>query len=444
MASRSKKHAIIPVFIPHKGCPNDCIFCNQRKITARSAAVTPGDVRTTIRTWLTTLQDVPVVEAAFYGGSFTGIPLEEQRAYLEVAREYKRVGAIQKIHLSTRPDYITPEILDNLKEYSVDTIELGVQSFDEDVLRQSRRGHTAQQVYDAVSRIQSYGFELGIQLMIGLPGDTMEKCLYSARETARLRPQLARLYPTIVLDETDLYEEYRQGTYIPLSREEAVLRTKEMYKILEAADITIMRVGLKSTDLIGDGGAINGGTYHPAFRQLVEGAIVRERIEPLLNRLKLNASGNSLTENKQKIDVFSNGKWYSNMVGNEADNKSILPINFRNSISAFAGTTAWPTDSSGYLQRRKKMDREKAVVTVTGRDEVGILASVSACCANANASVIEMTQSVKQDFFTMMMVISIEQMNVTIAELRNAILKELPTMDVHVMHENIFNSMHRI
>lgn len=328
MASRNKKHAIIPVFIPHKGCPNDCIFCNQRKITARSAAVTPEDVRTTIRTWLTTLQDVPVVEAAFYGGSFTGIPLEEQRAYLEVAREYKRAGAIQKIHLSTRPDYITPEILDNLKEYSVDTIELGVQSFDEDVLRQSRRGHTAQQVYDAVSRIQSYGFELGIQLMIGLPGDTMEKCLYSARETARLQPQLARLYPTIVLDETDLYEEYRQGTYIPLSREEAVLRTKEMYKILEAADITIMRVGLKSTDLIGDGGAINGGTYHPAFRQLVEGAIARERIEPLLNRLKLNASGNSLTENKQKIDVFSNGKWYSNMVGNEADNKKYFTHKF--------------------------------------------------------------------------------------------------------------------
>lgn len=328
MASRNKKHAIIPVFIPHKGCPNDCIFCNQRKITARSAAVTPEDVRTTIRTWLTTLQDVPVVEVAFYGGSFTGIPLEEQRAYLEVARGYKRTGAIQKIHLSTRPDYITPEILNNLKEYSVDTIELGVQSFDEDILRQSRRGHTAQQVYDAVSRIQGDGFELGIQLMIGLPGDTMEKCLYSARETARLQPQLARLYPTIVLDETDLYEEYRQGTYIPLSREEAVLRTKEMYKILEAAGITIMRVGLKSTDLIGDGGAINGGTYHPAFRQLVEGAIARERIEPLLNRLKLNASGNSLTENKQKIDVFSNGKWYSNMVGNEAGNKKYFTHKF--------------------------------------------------------------------------------------------------------------------
>lgn len=328
MASRNKKHAIIPIFIPHKGCPNDCIFCNQRKITARSAAVTPEDVRTTIRTWLTTLQDVPVVEAAFYGGSFTGIPLEEQRAYLEVAREYRENGAIQKIHLSTRPDYITPEILDNLKEYSVDTIELGVQSFDEDVLRQSRRGHTVQQVYDAVAQIQDYGFELGIQLMIGLPGDTMEKCLYSARETARLRPQLARLYPTIVLDETDLYEEYRQGTYIPLSREEAVLRTKEMYKILEASGITIMRVGLKSTDLIGDGGAINGGTYHPAFRQLVEGAIARERIELLLNELNHKASGDSLTENKRKIDVFSNGKWYSNMVGNEADNKKYFAHKF--------------------------------------------------------------------------------------------------------------------
>ncbi len=315
----TKQHAIIPIFIPHKGCPNDCVFCNQRKITARTDDVTPADVRQTIDTWLTTLHDVPTVEVAFYGGSFTGLTILEQNSYLDVALEYKNAGKIKKLHLSTRPDYINEGILDNLREHGVDTIELGVQSFDDEVLWKSNRGHTVQQVYDAVALIEEYGFELGIQLMIGLPGDSMESCIFSAKETARLHPELCRLYPTIVLDETKLYEDYLNGTYQPLSREEAVERTKEMYKILDDANITIMRVGLKSTDIIGDGGAINGGTYHPAFRQLVEGAIARERIDALLESLCEGKC--AFSEKRCKVDVFSNGKWYSNMVGNKAENK---------------------------------------------------------------------------------------------------------------------------
>jgi histone acetyltransferase (RNA polymerase elongator complex component) len=341
-----KKHAIIPIFIPHRGCPHDCVFCNQRKITARTEYVTPRDARDIIDTWLTTLRPaVPsegtvlheenTVEAAFYGGSFTGLEIEEQSAFLEVTYEYKQKGLIDKVHLSTRPDYIDREILDNLRKYSVDTIELGVQSFDDEVLRKSNRGHSREDVYRACELIREYGFELGIQLMIGLPGDTAETCIMSAEETARLRPSLARLYPTIVLDDTELFEMYRRGEYEPLSREEAVQRTKEMYKILDDAGITIMRVGLKSTEIIGEGGAINGGTYHPAFRQLVEGEIAKERIEPLLREIcnKYDAAG---ADSKPDVTVFSNKLWFSNMIGHKACNRKYFGEMFPDAVIRYS------------------------------------------------------------------------------------------------------------
>ena len=281
-----KKHAIIPIFIPHRGCPNDCVFCNQRKITARQDDVTPETARQTIETWLTTLEGVETVEIAFFGGSFTGIPLEEQSAFLAVAKEYKDAGRIHQIHLSTRPDYINEEILDNLKVYGVDIIELGVQSLDDQVLITSGRGHTAAAVYEASRLIQNYGFTLGIQLMVGLPGSTLETEIWSAEETVRIGPQIARLYPTVVLPETALYEMYRNVAYVPMTEEDAVHRTKEMYKILHAAGIHIIRVGLKSSDIMTDssaGGAAN--TFHPAFRQLVEGEIAREQLEQQVNAL---------------------------------------------------------------------------------------------------------------------------------------------------------------
>ncbi len=327
-----KKHAIIPIFIPHRGCPNDCVFCNQRKITARTDDVTPDDARQIIDTWLSTLRPVPVrndsgesnsstVEVAFYGGSFTGLSIVEQSSFLSVADEYKQKRLIDKIHLSTRPDYIDEDILENLLHYHVDTIELGVQSFDDEVLRLSNRGHTADDVFEAVRLIKKYGFELGIQLMIGLPGDSLESCIMSARKTVELGPSLARLYPTIVLDETELYEMYVRDEYVPLSREEAVLRTKEMYKILDDAGITIMRVGLKSTDIIGEGGAINGGTYHPAFRQLVEGEIAKERIEPLLRDFLLSNEVSKSENKHQKVSVYSSKRWFSDMIGHHACNR---------------------------------------------------------------------------------------------------------------------------
>lgn len=315
-----KRHAIIPIFIPHKGCPNDCIFCNQKKITARQKAVTGEDVENTIETWLSTLENrhLDTIEIAFFGGSFTGIPIEEQSAYLAIAGKYKDAGRIDKIHMSTRPDYIDEKILDNLKHYGADTIELGVQSFDDRVLALSNRGHDSKVVYRACDLIKDYGFELGIQLMIGLPGDTLETCLHSAAETVKIAPAIARLYPTIVINDTELHHQYLRGEYVPLTQEEAILRTKEMYKLLDNAGINIIRVGLKSTDIINENGEICGDTYHPAFRQLVEGEIARERIEEALRKMDFDKNI------RTKVTFYANSKSFSNMIGNSGRNKKFF------------------------------------------------------------------------------------------------------------------------
>lgn len=321
-----KKHAIIPIFIPHQGCPNDCVFCNQKTITARQPDVSSDDIKQTIETWLSTLVGRPgmeTVEIAFFGGSFTGIPLERQSEYLRIAHNYKARGLVQKIHLSTRPDYIDERILENLKAFDTDIIELGVQSFDDQVLLASGRGHDSRAIYRACRLIQDYGFELGIQLMIGLPEDSPQKCLYSAAETVKIKPDLARLYPTIVIEDTKLMDMYRQGLYRPLTTEEAVETTKGMYKMLFAAGIQIIRVGLKSSDLICDSGKIQGQTFHPAFRQLVEGAIAREKMETLLQETRLKGSGSI-----REVTFLSNEKWFSNLIGHQRCNKNYFATAF--------------------------------------------------------------------------------------------------------------------
>lgn len=313
-----KTHAIIPIFIPHNGCPNDCVFCNQKTITARQKPPKKDDIIEIIERNLKTIlnRKIETVEVAFFGGSFTGISLEEQSNYLSIAKHYKDLGKIHKIHLSTRPDYINDEILSNLKKYSVDIIELGVQSFDDDVLKLSGRGHNSRVVYTSSKMIQDYGFELGLQLMIGLPGDTYEKDIYSAREAVKIGPSIARLYPTIVIQETELYSMYQKGLYQPLTTEAALFRTKEMYVILKEAGIHVIRIGLKSTDYIDEKGQVTGGTYHPAFRQLVESEIAKEKLEFQLIEYIKNCEATT-----NKVTFVSNGKYFSNMIGNNKSNR---------------------------------------------------------------------------------------------------------------------------
>ncbi len=330
-----KTHAIIPIFIPHLGCPNDCVFCNQKTITARLQPLQKNDVADIIERYLPTLENrgIETIEVAFYGGSFTGIPIDQQEEYLSVAKMYKDRGLIQKIHLSTRPDYIDNKILANLTKYEADIIELGVQSFDEDVLRLSNRGHSRESVYRASEMIKNCGFELGLQLMIGLPGDTYEKSILSAKEAVKINPSIARLYPTIIIKDTELYDMYQRGEYVPLTLEEAVHTTKDMYRILIDAGINVIRIGLKSTDNINENGGITGGTYHPAFRQLIESEIARENLEKQLHDILgiYNIQDQEYIDRKDQIvfqnnnpksiGFFSNGPSFSYMIGNRKSNK---------------------------------------------------------------------------------------------------------------------------
>ena len=317
-----KTHAIIPIFIPHRGCPNDCVFCNQHRITSKIVSPTEAEVRDTIDSWLTTLSDVPNVHIAFYGGSFTAIPMDEQNKYLKIAHEYKTTGAVSEIHLSTRPDCIDDEILDNLTKHGVDLIELGCQSFDDNVLVASKRGHSTEDIYKACSLIKSAGFKLGIQLMVGLPKSTCESDILSAQKTVEIMPDVARIYPTIVIEDTELLDMVKSGEYKPLTIDEAAWRSKEMLKVLNASGVNVIRIGLKASDLISGDGKFTGTTFHPAFRQLVEGLLARETIEEqLLHLLEVELKNQSLSTKNMRVIASANPSSFSNLIGHKAENR---------------------------------------------------------------------------------------------------------------------------
>ncbi len=318
------KHVNIPIFISHEGCPNDCVFCNQRKITAKSQAMTLHEVAEQINTYYSTLDDTTYIELAFFGGSFTGIDASLQENYLKLAYEYKKAGKIHAIRLSTRPDYISEDILGRLRHYEVDTIELGVQSLDEEVLNASNRGHLVSDVYKAVGLMKAYGFQLGIQLMVGLPEDTKERAILSSKLTALLKPDFVRIYPTLVIKETELLVRCEQGTYHPLSLEEAIDWTKEMYQVFLKNQIPVIRMGLQPTDLISEGKEVLYGPFHPAFRQLVESAYFLDQIKS-----KLYAPDSS-QDKEANIIILCNPRDLSQVIGHKRRNILELKKEFRN------------------------------------------------------------------------------------------------------------------
>lgn len=274
----------IPIFVPHKGCPFDCVFCNQNRITGSIKETTPDDVTRIIEEYLDTIpREGSSVEAAFFGGSFTGIPIEEQSALMERVAPYIESGRISGIRLSTRPDYIDDDILRNLKRHGVTTIELGVQSMSDEVLRASNRGHTAGQVVEAASLIRKYGFSLGLQMMTGLPGDTDELSVYTAERIAELEPDCVRIYPTLTIRDTCLEAMYKSGRYVPQTLEGAVELCKRLLLIFESRGINVIRVGLQPTDEINTGASVVAGPFHSAFRELVESGIYYDMMAEQLN-----------------------------------------------------------------------------------------------------------------------------------------------------------------
>lgn len=302
----------IPIFVPHRGCPYDCVFCNQKRITGSIKSVTPEDVTKIIMKNLETLpKENCCIEAAFFGGSFTGIPIEEQSELMSAALPFIESGRLQGIRLSTRPDYINAEILDNLKRHHVTTIELGVQSMDNDVLKASNRGHTKEQVIKAVEMIRQYPFTLGLQMMTGLPGDTNEKSLVTADEIIKLRPDIVRIYPTLTIKDTALEYMYNNGSYEPQSLENAVELSKKLLLKFEENNITVIRIGLQSTDEICEDGSVVAGPVHSSFGELVESSIYYDIFK------------RDLKENTNAI-AYVNNKEISKAVGNRRHNIEML------------------------------------------------------------------------------------------------------------------------
>lgn len=306
------KHIVIPIFIPHKGCPYDCIFCNQKKISGQREDVTESFMRATIESHLNTISEESLVEIAFFGGSFTGIDREEQLKFLKIANDYIDNGPVRSIRLSTRPDYINDDILSYLKYYRVSIIELGVQSLDNEVLVKSNRGHSVDDVLSSSKMIKDNGFVLGIQTMIGLPGDDFEKAINTAKKVVELSPDIVRIYPTLVIKGTYLEKLYNMGQYTPISVENAVELCASLLDIYEINNINVIRVGLQPTDSICDGGDVIAGPFHPAIRQLVEAKRALRYVEGIIVKNNL--------ANRESLVILADKKDVSVIIGQKKSN----------------------------------------------------------------------------------------------------------------------------
>ncbi len=269
-------HANISIFVPHKGCPNDCSFCNQRAISGQIAPATPLDVEKTVQTALENNIDPKNTEIAFFGGSFTAIERDYMVSLLTAAKHFLDTHSFAGIRVSTRPDCINKEVLEVLKNYGVTAIELGAQSMDDDVLSANRRGHTSDDVIRASALIKEYGFELGLQMMTGLYKSDLEKDLQTAREIIKLQPDTVRIYPTVVLKNTHLGDLFEKGEYIAPTAEESVPLCADLLQMFENEGVKVIKLGLHSSETVE--GDMLGGGYHPAFRELCEGHIYLSKI----------------------------------------------------------------------------------------------------------------------------------------------------------------------
>ncbi|PWL41703.1 MAG: radical SAM protein [Clostridiales bacterium] len=303
-------HSNIAIFIPHKGCPHACSFCDQKSISGEQKQVTPLDVRRELAEAFRRPLDGKNTEIAFFGGSFTCIPRKEMEAFLEEAAPYVQQGKASGIRISTRPDGISEEILDVLKRYGVRSIELGAQSLDDSVLRLNRRGHTTAQVEKASSLIREYGFSLGLQMMAGLYGDRKESLYETAEKIIALKPDTVRIYPTVVIEGTYLDELRRKGLYSPLPLQPAVELCAPLLWRFEQRGIRVIRMGLHASETLER--RRTGGAYHPAFRELCESFLKRRQLEDKLRQfpagseilVRVPASELSKTIGQKKANII--------------------------------------------------------------------------------------------------------------------------------------------
>ena len=309
----SARASILPVFVPHLGCPHQCVFCDQRSISGQREPVSADTVRRAIEEAAALPHNGAGRQLAFYGGSFTAVDPRLQEELLGAAKEALDRGEINSIRLSTRPDAIDGEALARLKRFGVRTVELGAQSMDEEVLRLSERGHGAEDVRRAASMIREAGFALVLQMMTGLPGDTEEKCDATAKALIALRPNAVRIYPTVIVKGTKLQAMWLRGEYREHSVEEAVAWCARILPLFSDAGIPVIRLGLNPTEELSGGEAV-GGAYHPALGELVK------------SRMLLDQARSCLADIAPGSDaILAIGERYlSQMVGQKGRNREIL------------------------------------------------------------------------------------------------------------------------
>lgn len=282
---RSKRNLIVPVFIPNQGCPHRCVFCDQERITSQKAGNIDADTVTRVLDQALRSPRFPPgaeAEIAFYGGTFTRLPKAKMKELLEASAPYLNRGLFQSIRVSTRPDAVDRQTLEFLTFFKVRTVELGAQSLDEEVLDLTRRGHSAQDTFASVALLREQNFRVGIQLMPGLPGDSAMRFLATVERVAELRPDMVRLYPTVVLEGTELAQWYREGRYRPWKLEEALEICSESVLRLEDHDIPVIRIGLMSSPSFKEAGQILAGPFHDAFGHCVRSLVYHRRIEHCL------------------------------------------------------------------------------------------------------------------------------------------------------------------
>ncbi|MBR5329140.1 MAG: radical SAM protein [Firmicutes bacterium] len=272
------RNKILPLFVPHGGCPHRCVFCDQRQITGCDHLPSESELFEMLP------QDLSAdTELAFYGGSFTALRDAVRKRYLSFARDLKRAGRIGAIRISTHPAYVDEDVIAELLAYGVDTVELGIQSTDEEVLTLAKRGHGREEIFRAAALLSASPLKWGVQLMVGLPGDTVEKDLRSVAELLPYHPDMARIYPVLVLDHTELGTMYRQNQYAPLSVAEAVAVSGRMFAMFCYASVQVIRMGLQPTEEIAsESDALLAGPFHPSFGYLVKSALKREQIAMVL------------------------------------------------------------------------------------------------------------------------------------------------------------------
>jgi histone acetyltransferase (RNA polymerase elongator complex component) len=294
---------IIPIFLPHAGCPHQCVFCNQVSITgSNQKAKNPDQIRSQILQFLEYKNDRrKPVQISFYGGNFLGLKFDEIIDLLDLAGGFIRQGHVDSIRFSTRPDTITTDHLKIISEYPVETVELGVQSMDDHVLALAERGHSAADTVRAVEQLKEHQFFIGLQMMVGLPGDNEVRSLSTAEKIAELQPDFVRIYPTVVVNKSKLARWYQNGTYAPLSLTEAVTRVKKLYLFFKKDNIRVIRMGLQaSEDLANDSTAL-AGPYHPAFGHMVYSEIFFDAAREVLDSMKTLSDTIAISVNPRSI-----------------------------------------------------------------------------------------------------------------------------------------------